>query len=321
VGRGVLLAVAAALLYNTGFVLQKAGYRRDAGSGRPLWTAGLAATTAGLCCQVLALSRLPLTVAQPIALCGVVVLLVLSRFLLGERAAARTAAGLALVVCAMVLVIASLDPAHDRPGTGGRPLALAAVAVPSTLVALTLFTGAHTTGRGGRAAGTGTAHGLAAGLLYGVAGLAAKGMAVVVGQLRETRGVWSAAVSPYLYLLVATTGLGFVVFQSGLRRYPASIVVPVSNVVANLHAIAAGTVVFGERLPASPVRLALRATGFTAATAALVLLSTGATTPAATSATTPAATSATTPAGRHRSAVPATRFRRSSPRGRARHAR
>jgi drug/metabolite transporter (DMT)-like permease len=285
VGRGVLLAVVATLLYNTGFVLQKAAFRgRPAGLLRtsvtsPLWMGGLALTMGGLCCQILVLSVLPLTVAQPIALCGVVVLLLLSRLLLAERAVLQATTGLALVVSAMVLLAASLDPARDRPGAGGRPLALTAVALPSMLVALVVFGRAHRTVRRphARRRSTGAAHGLAAGLVYGVAGLAAKGLAVASG----TGGVRAAVVSPYVYLLVAATGLGFLVFQAGLRLHPASIVVPVSNVVANLLAVAAGTIVFDEPLPAGPVRLGLRAAAFAAAAAALALLCTSATGPVA----------------------------------------
>jgi drug/metabolite transporter (DMT)-like permease len=292
---GVLLAVVAALLYNTGFILQKAAFRTCAGPPvhrsrgmaaglarqlftSPLWMGGLTLTTGGLCCQIVVLSLLPLTVAQPIALCGVVVLLLLSRLLLAERAALRVTTGLVLVVSSMVLMVASLDPTRDRPGAGGRTLVLAAVALPSVLVALVVFNGAHRAARRlhARRRATGAVHGLAAGLLYGVAGLAAKGLAVLVGTATATGAVRAAVVSPYAYLLVAATGLGFLVFQSGLRRYPASIVVPVANIVANLHAVAAGTVVFDERLPASPVRLGLRGAAFAAATAALVLLCTSA---------------------------------------------
>jgi drug/metabolite transporter (DMT)-like permease len=281
VARGILLAVVATLLYNAGFIVQKAAFRRRPASlprmvTNPLWIGGLALTTAGLGCQVLVLSLLPLTVAQPIGLCGVVIVLLLSRLVLGERTGARATAGLALVVAAMVLLAASLDPQSDRPGTGGRLLTLAAVALPSILVALLVA------GRGHRAAGspqtrrrsTGAVHGLAAGLLYGVAALGVKGLAVA-----SAGGILAAVISPYGYLLVVATGLGFLVFQSGLRLYPASIVVPVSNVVANLYAVAAGTIVFAEPLPAGPVRLVLRTAAFTAAAAALVLLCTTATDP------------------------------------------
>ena len=95
---GIVLAVAATVVYNLGFILEKRALARlpaiDAHHvwrllrtlfTAPAWLAGFALICGGLMLQVLVLSLVPLTVAQPLQACGVVVTIVLSRLVLHER--------------------------------------------------------------------------------------------------------------------------------------------------------------------------------------------------------------------------------------------
>lgn len=108
--------------------------------------------------------------------------------------------------------------------------------------------------------------------MYGVASLATKAVSAIV----EKRGVWESIphvlASPYLYALVATSVFGLLLFQTALQRCPASVVVPVSNVVSSVYVVAVGTVIFGEHLPAADWKLALRIVGFVAVFVSVLLL-------------------------------------------------
>jgi hypothetical protein len=63
------------------------------------------------------------------------------------------------------------------------------------------------------------------------------------------------------------------IFQTGLQRCRVSIVGPVSNITGSVFFIVAGTWLFGERLPADPVRVALRLAGILLAGLVVVILS------------------------------------------------
>ena len=74
-------------------------------------------------------------------------------------------------------------------------------------------------------------------------------------------------------MLAGCLGVAMLLFQAGLQAFRASIVVPVSSVASSAYVVIAGTWLFHEHLPASPVRLGLRLTGIALATLVLILLS------------------------------------------------
>ena len=291
---GVVLALATTLAYNTGFVLEKGALaalppldiRLPLNLARmlvtnPRWMAGFGLIMAGLAGQLMALTRIPLTVAQPVLSSGIVFLLLLSMTVLGERLTAHEWTGLAGITAGVICVIASLDPRTDAAGTGAHVLRVLLVAVPSTLAGLAIFTAAsrghgscRVNGRGHRHHGPAgdVPYALAAGIVYGVAGMIAKGLSTSIDFHGPVAVAASALTSPYLYLLAPVTLAGFVVFQTALQRGRASIVAPVSSVVSTLYTVVAGTALFGERLPTDGTHLGLRLAGLTAITAALCWL-------------------------------------------------
>jgi drug/metabolite transporter (DMT)-like permease len=150
---GVVLAVATTLAYNAGYVLEKGALgtlpplniRLPLNLARllvtsPRWMAGFGLITAGLAGQLVALTRIPLTVAQPVFSSGIVFLLLLTTTLLGERLTSHEWMGLAGITAGVVCVVASLDSRTDMAGTGGHALRVLMVAVPSTLAGLAVFT-------------------------------------------------------------------------------------------------------------------------------------------------------------------------------------
>ena len=240
----------------------------------PRWLLGFGVLGIGLCCQILALSLIPISVAQPIQISGLALLVVFSAVFLGERASRREWAGLGVLAASLVLIYLSLEPGSDKVGTSASGWVMATLALVTVAVGLIAFLVA---GWRRRRPASGSLYGAAAGLMYGVAGLQANGMAWFFAQhLNDKSGgfVLQATTSPYPYLLVVMSGAGLVLFQTGLQRGRASIVVPVSNVVGSVYLIMAGTIAFGEPLPQDPMRLTCRLAGFVVATVIVVLLPT-----------------------------------------------
>jgi drug/metabolite transporter (DMT)-like permease len=277
---GVVLAFAATLAYNAGFVLEKGALsalpplnaRLPVTLFRtlvttPRWLAGFALILSGLAGQLVVLTRVPLTVAQPVFASGIVFLLLLSMTVLGERLTAHEWTGLAGIAAGVGCVLVSIDPRSDAAGTGGHLLRVLLVAAPSTLAGLAVFRAAGRRGRGGD-----VPYGLAAGIVYGVAGMVAKGLSASIDFAGPAAVARSALTTPYLYLLGLVTLAGFVVFQTALQRGRASIVAPVSSVVATLYTVIAGTPMFGEHLPPGATDLALRLAGLGFITAGLFWL-------------------------------------------------
>lgn len=274
---GIVLALLAAVLYNTGLVLEKRALRdlppismRRPGAlvrllcaSRP-WLAGFAVVAMGLACQLAAMTLVPLSVAQPVQLAGLALLVVFSTVLLDERTTPREWTGLGVLGLSLLLICLSIEPA--RLGLSADSRVLLGVAAVTVLAAGCAFGGAARTGRP-------VLYGAASGLLYGGAALQTKGVAGLLAG-GSPRFVGRMVISPYPYLYLLLSGAALLLFQTGLQRGRAAIVVPVSSVVTSVYAVLAGTAVFGEPLPADPVRLALRAAGFAAAIAVVALMPT-----------------------------------------------
>jgi len=284
---GVLVSVVSALLYNVGFVLEKHGLQDMPSvharrlvhlvttlASSPVWVIGFCSMLGGLGLQVIALSLAPISVVQPIFVSGIVVLLVLSHITLKERLGRREWFAIALVGLALLSISLSLDLSSDQAGVTGGFGSLIAAALPTVAVACVFFLGAdrlHDRAlRGGHARAP--LYGLGTGLIYGVSGLAIKAVSAIV----EKHGVWLSIphvlASPYLYAFACSSAFGLLLFQTALQRCSASVVVPVSNVVSSTYVVAVGTVIFGEHLPASNWKLALRIIGFVGVFVSVLLL-------------------------------------------------
>jgi drug/metabolite transporter (DMT)-like permease len=279
---GIVLGLIATVLYNAGFVLEKRALRdlppismrRVGRLVRVLytsraWLTGFFVMGMGMACQIVVMSLVPLSVAQPIQLAGLALLVVFSAVFLGERTTPREWAGLGVLALSLLLICLSMEPTRlgMHAGTG----AMMAVVAGTVLLAGGAFVSAARSGsRGGRPA-PGLLYGAASGLLYGAAGLQTKG---VSGFLAENPHgfLGRTLASPYPYLYLALSGAGLLLFQTALQRGRASLVVPVSSVVGAVYTVLAGTAVFGEPLPQDSVRLVLRLAGFGVAMVVVTLL-------------------------------------------------
>lgn len=285
---GVAAALLANLLYSTGFVLQKralgrlpaVSVRRPARllrlvAGSPLWTGGALALAAGFGAQLVVYRTLPIAAAQGIFVSGLVLLLLLSARLLGERIPGRERYATGAILAALVMVVLSLSRTTDTVGTGAPARLILLVCVPSLAAGTWLYAVAERrAAKRHRKPTTGVEYGVALGLLYGVSGLAIKGVSDrSAGLLADPGGALLAVLgSPYPYLLLFTGAFGLVMSQAALQRCRVSLIVPVSTTVASVFTAVLGTFAFGEALPADPLRLALRVAGALLAVAVLLAM-------------------------------------------------
>lgn len=290
VGVGATVAAASSVLYNAGFLIEKKAldsvppiHARRVGHmvrtllTSPLWLLGCVIAIAGLLVQVLALSLAPLSVVQPIQVAGIIVLVVVSHVVLGERLGAAEKVAVAMLIVGLGAMVASLANGGGGTGTSVGQWKLLAVAVPVSGLGVVCALAGSRFGSAGRVAGFG------AGLLYGVASLGMKDMSVVVrghgvldsvGRMIPTAGPW---------LLALATLAGLVAFQAALQRQPASLVVPLSNVTSSAFVVALGAVLFHETLPPGAWAGAIRIAGFVVLLLGIVL-TTGALNPSSRSA-------------------------------------
>ncbi|HXQ19692.1 MAG TPA: DMT family transporter [Acidimicrobiales bacterium] len=283
---GVSVSVVSAVLYNVGFVVEKRAlgalpevHARRVGHlvrslcSSPLWLTGFLLLLAGLGLQVLALSLISISVVQPIFVSGIVILLVLSHVSLGERLRRNEWVVVSLIGLSLLAISLSLDAGSDRAGSHGDFALLAAAAVPTVAFALWLFFSAD------RAqAGVGwlghirtPLYGVAAGLLYGVAALAAKAVSAQIERDGLVHAIPHIVGSPFVYALGVTSAAGLLLFQTALQRCPASVIVPMSNVISSTYVVIVGSAIFGEHLPTAGWKVALRLSGFVGVLASVAL--------------------------------------------------
>ena len=290
---GIILAVAATVIYNLGFICEKRaldrlpaidvhrlGHLARTLFTAPAWLAGFLLICCGLMLQVLVLSLEPLTVAQPLQASGVVVTILFSRLILHERLGRAELTCIGLIAVAVGLL--SLSNGHGpgaEAGTHAAGAAIAAAAVPACLVVPAIYYLANrASGRqprhGRRRRVTGVSYGCCAGLVYGFAGVALKALSASIFSTPHTRGglLAAAVASPYLYAVLVSSAVGMCLFQVALQRGRASIVMPISLVISTGYLVVIGSWLFHEQLPTSPALLAMRLGGAVAAIAAPVIL-------------------------------------------------
>jgi drug/metabolite transporter (DMT)-like permease len=232
---------------------------------------------AGLATQVVALSLAPISLVQAVAASGIVLLLLLSHFVLGDRLGRHQYLGIGAIGVALLLLGLSVDTHADRANASGSLTALLAAAVPAAAAACAFFLAAERiVGATTRRARLRTPlFATASGLLYGVAALAVKAVSTIVERRGLVGAIPHVLAAPALYILILTAAAGFVLFQTALPMSLASILVPVNTVVSSAYFIVVGTIVFHERLPSATAPLVLRLLAFAAIVAGLGALSSG----------------------------------------------
>ncbi|NBM19573.1 hypothetical protein GUY61_29150 [Streptomyces sp. GC420] len=279
-------ALLANVLYSTGFVLEKRALTglpdlaarrplRVIGVllGSPLWIAGSLALAAGFAAQLAVYRTLPIAAAQGIFVSGLVLLLLLSSVVLGEKTSGRERYAVGAILLALLMVVGSLREDSDTVSHGAPLPTLLLIALPTLAAGLWLYGSAERRARHRhRLPTTGVEYGVAMGLLYGVSSLAIKGVSGRLATSGPGGALLGLLASPYPYLLLFTGVVGLVLSQTALQRCRASLIVPVCTTVTCLFTAALGTFAFGESLPEEPLRLALRLGGTALAVTTLLAL-------------------------------------------------
>jgi diguanylate cyclase (GGDEF)-like protein len=274
---GIALASLSVTSNATGMVLEKYATRRlpsiHARQGfrmisvlarDPLWVIGFVCLMFGLGTQVLALTLAPIDIVQPIAACGIALFLVMSHFVLRERLSTFEYFGISAILLSLLLLGFSVNSQDDLVTGSTSAIRVFSVALPALIAALVIFALTDRI----HVSSVRSAHikaplfGISSGLLYGVAGLGVKEVSTTVRQYGLIDAVPRILASPGFYLLLGSTALGFLVFQTALQRTTASVFVPVNTVTSSCYFIIAGTLLFHERLPTAAGPLVLRLGAF-----------------------------------------------------------
>ncbi|MFF8833369.1 hypothetical protein [Streptomyces sp. NPDC015131] len=285
---GVAAALSANVLYSSGFVLEKRALsalpslsaRRPLRLlrlllGSPLWIGGSLALAAGFAAQLVVYRTLPMAAAQGLFVSGLVLLLLLSSLLLGERLSARERYATAGILAALLMVVASLGPGADTVSRTAPALSVLLLSGASLTAGLLLYAAAERRSARRRHAAppAGVTHAVAVGLVYGVSSLAIKGVSAHLAPGAPADSALALAATPYPYLLLITGAAGLVMSQTALQRCRASLVVPVCTTTSCLYTATLGSLAFGESLPGDPLRLTLLVAGAALALTVLLALS------------------------------------------------
>jgi hypothetical protein len=112
--------------------------------------------------------------------------------------------------------------------------------------------------------------GAAAGVLFGVSDVSVKALTAIAGA-----GPLALAASPWLPVAVLASGIAFLASARGFQQGDAVPVIACTSTAANVTCILGGILVFGDRLAAGTVLVALQVTAFALVACAALLMPAG----------------------------------------------
>lgn len=242
-GTGLALAFLAYSLLGGGLVLMKKGIAW-LGRGRPrdgsfyrnlgFWIAGFLLMNLYIVPVTVALKRLDSHVVASVAGWGVVVLIFLSRFGLGEKAVPADVVHTAMIVGGIVALNLLERPAAGPSFSG--PAYIAIALAPFLIAGLAFFLGANPA--------------LSALLWAGVSGLGTGLIVMTMKILVSEHGLAIDAyfASPYLYAYLVFSLVSFLALQLSLRKGALIAVGPVQYSTGILAPVLCAAPVFGRRL-------------------------------------------------------------------------
>jgi len=269
----VLAGLAAACSFGVGVALQHRQVRLAPMTGRApfqllaylarrrRWLAGIALAAMAYGLQALALAFGPLALVAPVVALDLLFAMPVAARWSHQRMRAMDWAGCVLAAAGVAVFLAASPPAAGHTDAAGGDWALVFAAV--TLVAAVLVTAAMHAQGPMRAAllaiAAGAVFGLTAALTLSLTRLLREGQASVFAQ-------WQ------LWALLALGVAGLLLSASAFQAGALSASLPIMDTVEPLSAVLIGTLLFGERLAASPAGLAAQLAGAAAAVAGIIVL-------------------------------------------------
>lgn len=269
---GLLLALATALTSVVGFLYKHRGavaappvqWRRPVHSTLALlrsrwYLVGIAVALGSWGLHVGALTLAPISLVQSVIAGGLVLLTVVAERLFGFHVTRREWIGVALTATGLAFLAATLDGAARGAHSEYHVATLVAYTGAATLAGTLLIGLAARRGRDG------TVLAASAGLLWGASD-------VTIKALSDHAGAGIAVLANPLALVILVLSLyGLLVSARSLQLGPAVPVIVITSATANAFTIAAGSIVFGEPLPADPLGIAVRLLAFALVIGAAVL--------------------------------------------------
>lgn len=222
----------------------------------PLWLIGAFASALGALVQIFAYHFVSISIVQSLSVAGIAFIVTVSRMHFREIFSRIELAGLIVCLVALASVMSSIQDGGTSPGKKATWLSVAIVfSTALAVVALLLANKRLRTTRHDFVLGT------VSGILYGLVGVASKGISTTFANRGTSNIVLTILQTPYLYLMVACWALAIVLFQVGLQKGRVGMVAPLSGAMSAIFVVAVGTPLYGEHLPQHVVPLILRLVG------------------------------------------------------------
>lgn len=269
-----LLALVAAVLLGTGFVLQQhVAYEAPKAHflhlrliadllRRPMWLAGIATMVAGQLTSAWVIGHLELSIAEPLLASNLLFALILAAPMSGERVCKTEMAGAVILSGGVAALSVTRSEGASTVSFGSFTHWPAAAAIGVVAYALV-----HV-GRQRPAEQRGTLTGLSAGLVFGISDALTRRTVQIV----DLHGVMALFASWPAYCLIAAGFVGLWLMQSAFNAGPLHASLPAITAAEPVAGILLGIVVFGDRVFVSPGMLALRAAGMVALVAGVIMV-------------------------------------------------
>jgi hypothetical protein len=213
----------------------------------PLYALGIVIAMAGWGTHVGALALAPISIVQSVIAGGLVLLTVVADRVFGIEVTRREWIAVGLTAAGLAFLAATLDRAslssHTHYDRGTLAIYVAALGVMGLVIAA-LSRRAE-------------ALAVSAGLLWAASDTSIKALSSHLGQLG-----FGVLVHPLAFVILVASLLGLLVSARSLQLGGAVTVIALTSAAANLSTIAAGPIVFGERLPTGDLALAVRVLAF-----------------------------------------------------------
>ena len=229
----------------------------------PMWTGGLVVQAAGYALYVFSLTNAQISMVAVMQQGGIALFVVLSITLLGERARPSEWAGIFAIILGMLMLTLSLS-ADDSEGVMD-PRALLALSALLTVAGLAPYAIE-------RLRSNGIAAAILSGMVFGLAGLFAKGMTDDLAARESVPFTLRVVSDPCIYGVIVCNIAGLVLLQNSFNAGRGIIVMPLSSALSNIVAIVGGMAAFAEHLPGDRTSAAMRIIAFLLTVAGSALL-------------------------------------------------
>ena len=270
----VMVTTVASVCLNLGYSFQKKGAQklRDVQFGlrtlvyylkTRLWVLGIFTSFAGTGLTIFALRIGPISTVQPLLGCGLIFLMLFSRFYLKEHISGFEYAALFLVITGVVFMGLSTSATeisevfYDPRRLFGYA-ALAMLIVSAVLILLTVICGEKAKD---------IRYGIFSGIFYAYASLFTRAMFNGMQKFPQNNFLW------FIPLSIVSALIGLSLIQRGFNQGRAVIVIVFNDITNQMIVISGGLFCFKESMPSEPLLFTLKTSAFVLLVSGSVILS------------------------------------------------